>query len=499
MTQLGRFEGEVRSAVNPYKIQRPFQWPRLRGFWYICIQRVPTRGQGELSFCPALLRFLLTENGPQPLLKRLKTARVIVFKPPTMSYNRNPSGRNQHGDKVDKNDPQLAAALRSYHSRLMTSNEEIAKHLEKDHGIILSASSVKRARKHHGLVGGSKNLESMSTQEAEQLVLNQLDLDPTNQAGPRTIRHRIASRSEQHLPREFVAETMRAHRPEGFDRRNPTARKILRHPKVPTGIHERWSCDGHDKLYKIGFPIYGFVDEATGLWLYADIAPSNRQNIIVGYLFLCCIEKWGGIPEQLSTDCGSETTLLHGLQNALREIFHGDVDLRELPAHVYLRSVHNIVIERSWGHLQLDWGKTAVEVFERGQAEGWYDENDENHQELCRWLWAKLLRKVLKRFMEERNSFKSRKDKSKPGPSGMSRETAFKFPERWGGGNRIMPVDINVIREIKQAMGGDQLLDFATPEFSERAEAAYDSLQVQDLTFENVWPVFRELYSLIFV
>lgn len=63
-----------------------------------------------------------------------------------------------------------------------------------------------------------------------------------------------------------------------------------------------------------------------------------------------------------------------------REIFHSDVQLNELPAHIYLRSVHNIVIERSWRHLQIDWGKNAIEVFERGKIEGWYDEDDENHQ-----------------------------------------------------------------------------------------------------------------------
>ncbi|KAG6893435.1 hypothetical protein C0992_009979, partial [Termitomyces sp. T32_za158] len=293
-----------------------------------------------------------------------------------------------------KDDPQLVAALKEYHEQLMDSNEAIARHLAHDHGIhlryadsilamfsyritIFSASSVKRARSYNGFVGGATSLNSKTQQEAEQLVLEQLDLDPAGRAGPGTIRHRIASRKGQHLPRAFVRETMRMHDPHGFEKRNPSARKIVRHPKAPLGIHERWSCDGHDKLYKIGFPIYGFVDEATGFWLYADIAPSNRHNLIIGYLFLCCVEEHGGIPIQLCTDCGSETTLLYGLQNALREIFHSDLELNELPAHIYLRSVHNIVVERSWGHLQLDWGKNAADVFERGIRDGWYDENDE--------------------------------------------------------------------------------------------------------------------------
>lgn len=157
-----------------------------------------------------------------------------------------------------------------------------------------SESSIKRARKRHGFLGGASNLKTIPKADAEQLVLDQLDLDPAGHAGPRTIRHRIAAREQEHLPRAFVDQVMKTHAPDGFEKRNPSARRIMRFPKVPVGIHERWSCDGHDKLYKIGFPAYGFVDDATGKWLYGQIVPSNRFGVIIGYLFLCCVEKFGG-------------------------------------------------------------------------------------------------------------------------------------------------------------------------------------------------------------
>jgi len=134
----------------------------------------------------------------------------------------------------------------------------------------------------------------MTPQEAEQLVLEQIDLDPSNQAGPSTIQHRLASRQRQHLPRDFVTDVMKVHAPEGFQKRNPGSKKIVRSKKVPLGIHERWSCDGHDKLYKIGFPIYAIVDDASGKWLDAWVVPSNRFGDIIGYLVLCTVEKYGG-------------------------------------------------------------------------------------------------------------------------------------------------------------------------------------------------------------
>lgn len=100
--------------------------------------------------------------------------------------------------------------------------------------------------------------------------------------------------------------------------------------------------------------------------------------------------------------------------------------------------------------------------------------------------------------MDLRNGTRMRKDKHKPGPSGMSRNEAFSMPEQWGGRNCLLPVDVNVIREIKEAMGGDSLLEFTTPEFSAEVQAAYDTLGVAKLTLENVWHVFQALYPLVY-
>jgi len=87
---------------------------------------------------------------------------------------------------------------------------------------------------------------------------------------------------------------MHTHAPEGFDRQEPTAKKIFRVKKVPVGIHERWAGDGHDKLYKIGFAIWAVIDDATGRWLGAWVVPSNRLGEIVAYLFLCLVEEYEG-------------------------------------------------------------------------------------------------------------------------------------------------------------------------------------------------------------
>ena len=103
-------------------------------------------------------------------------------------------------------------------------------------------------------------------------------------------------------------------------------------------------------------------------------ATSSTKNLTTCYI---------GRPLQFTTDCGSETTQLHKLASALwfvcffaisivsnssglylKEILHLNIDLQELPAHIYLHNVYNISIEHSWLQLQLDWGNSAVTVCE---------------------------------------------------------------------------------------------------------------------------------------
>lgn len=70
------------------------------------------------------------------------------------------------------------------------------------------------------------------------------------------------------------------------------------------------------------------------------------------------------------------TTCTVAAQHLHREVFHSEYDNTELPAHVYLRSIHNIAIERSWLRLRLDWGDNVVLFFNKGIEDGLYNPND---------------------------------------------------------------------------------------------------------------------------
>jgi hypothetical protein len=159
-----------------------------------------------------------------------------------------------------------------------------------------SETSVKRWRKALGLHGSKSDfVKSLPANVKEQIVLKQLDKDPAQKQGLATIKVKVNFDQNICLPCSLVSSVMHAHNPGGFTKRGPNAKKILRFPKNLVGINERWSADGHNKLYRIGFPVWAVVDDATARSLAAWVIPSNRMGDIIVYLYLSLIEKMGSM------------------------------------------------------------------------------------------------------------------------------------------------------------------------------------------------------------
>lgn len=82
----------------------------------------------------------------------------------------------------------------------------------------------------------------------------------------------------------------------------------------------------------------------------------------------------------------AELTLSETFRTPYREIIFPECPTNEVPAHVYLRSVHHIAIERSWLRLRLDFGDNAVLFFNKGIEDGIY--NPEDPLQLCVILYT---------------------------------------------------------------------------------------------------------------
>jgi len=159
---------------------------------------------------------------------------------------------------------------------------------------MFSESSVKRQRTKLNLLGSRSKRSGLTDKDKEQIVLQQLEKDPAKGRGIGVTKTYIAYDQGVHLTRDFISKVMHVHDPTGLIECAPGSLKVRRDIKVPLGVHERWSGDGHDKLYKIGFLIWAIVDDGCGEWLGGWIVPSNQQGNTVGYLYLCLVEKYRG-------------------------------------------------------------------------------------------------------------------------------------------------------------------------------------------------------------
>jgi len=201
------------------------------------------------------------------------------------------------------------------------------------------------------------------------------------------------------------------------------------------------------------------------------------------------------MPIQTTTDCGSELTVLHGLALALREAFAPGLNA-ESRAHVFLRSVHNIRIERGWLDLRNLWGHNIPYFWDEGK--NIFIEGDPIHLNLMRFLWPKLAQQSLDELRDFMNNHRSRKNRKKALPSGCTPNEAYAFPEEYAGVNCLQRVDVEVIDELMAAVceGEDVLNDWDIPqEFEEKATTALAALGLAQLTitFQNIWDVFSDV------
>jgi hypothetical protein len=92
-----------------------------------------------------------------------------------------------------------------------------------------------------------------------------------------------------------VTDEMRQHEPDGSAQRGLSKKKISRQPLVSLGPHHQWSGDGHDKLSRIGVPIWAIHDQWSRKWLGMWVIPNNWLNTSIAYLYLSLVHELGGM------------------------------------------------------------------------------------------------------------------------------------------------------------------------------------------------------------
>ncbi|KAG1736188.1 hypothetical protein EDB19DRAFT_1896103 [Suillus lakei] len=401
-------------------------------------------------------------------------------------HSTNPSGRNQHKDCSPKGDHKVADLLCEYHWRNISDHKLISKLLQAEHSIKMSEATVAHCRRELGLFGSCSTAALLPEVTKCQLVLDQLADDPSGRCGPHIVKELIANKTGVMLPHKYIRDQMMLREPEGFTAHEPSGKKLSQKPLVMLSPHHEWSGHGHDKLTQIGFPIWGICDVWSG---------SNHLKSAVAYLYLSLCYQLGGMPIQTTADCGSTTTEIYGFANALREHFSPHLSLDELPAHKFLKSVHNTTIECGWLCLCLQWGENVKVYWEAGS--GMYNEINPRQYDLVQWLWPKLVQQELNKLWEDFNNHHVRKDSAKKLPSGVSPNVALALHADYQAKNCLQVVDREVVKQLMEKIGGEDLIRFVSVEYEHHAETMFANLGFGELSFHNVWNIFSAMLPLI--
>ncbi|EIW70460.1 hypothetical protein TREMEDRAFT_29091 [Tremella mesenterica DSM 1558] len=236
--------------------------------------------------------------------------------------------------------------------------------------------------------------------------------------------------------------------PQGLQNRSRGSRRLRRFPIISAGPNEQWSMDGHDKLAMWGFGIYGIRDVYSGFLLALHAFPSNRLAANVHWLFLETILEQKGYPIQVASDRGSEMGQISETQFLLRQTY-STPELDDVPPHICLKSLRNITIERQWVHVRKEVVDLILEKIQEGLERGFVWTNPA-HRSLFWWLFAPLVQGLLAQHVTFHNSFRVRRQPTKPNPSGGRRQDFFKSPEKFGGVECLQRIQLDTIREIME-------------------------------------------------
>ncbi|KAJ7196270.1 hypothetical protein GGX14DRAFT_575083 [Mycena pura] len=186
------------------------------------------------------------------------------------------------------------------------------------------------------------------------------------------------------------------------------------------------------------------------------------------------------------------------IQTAIREAFAPDIDPAVYPAAIFLKSVHNTIIEAFWRWLHEKWGLNMREHILRGKSERIYVAQVPFHRDLFNWIFPPLLQAQLDDFRTYWNQHTIRPQPEKDMPSGHAPSDALEHPGLFGGIDCGIRVPKDAIQEFRDALSEEvgpreSYLAWVSPEFEQLAQDVFRSLDVAEITIQNSWDVFRDM------
>ena len=238
--------------------------------------------------------------------------------------------------------------------------------LREKHNISLSLRTLSRILQKKGWK--RKNIEESPVKKVAAAILLELEGSGYN-LGYRSMWQRLRKVYHLKVKQKTVMKLLQVIDPDGVECRSRY--KLKRRMYSVPGPNYLWHSDGHDKLKRFGFAIYGIIDGYSKKVLCLEVSMSNNDPEIIAYYYLKTIEKYGFVPTIMRTDHGTEVCIMEDLQVALR-YHHGDEHAAE-KRFIKGKSTSNQRIESYWRQFRQHMGDFYIDLFKQMEHEDLLD------------------------------------------------------------------------------------------------------------------------------
>ncbi|KAF7368007.1 hypothetical protein MSAN_00866500 [Mycena sanguinolenta] len=412
-----------------------------------------------------------------------------------LNKGKSKNANNSEGNNGPEEDV-LADSLHEY-ARLGHSLDVRLQKLFDDHGLRIGKTLLKNLNSHFNVPSVRKPIPR---EVADQQILNEMADDIHGYRGPGTVKRNLALSGYQ-IPRRIIRETMLLNHPEGVDARYPGKKKIKRAQLKAHGTWQEIHCDGHEKLGAlalqmggVGLPIYGMKDKWGDGILYLVVVPDDRNSDAIGHVVLDFIELYGAIPQQMTTDKGSETGHLYAFMTGLKTAYAPDIDLTRYPSMVALKSTNNTPIEALWRWFQEQSGKNLYVQITRGRDEGIFNPGiysiGSGHPSFkASWITS----------LSDGTRMSSVGNETKSCHPGVSPNELYAHPEYFGGRCFAIPVPKDATNALRNTIKTPRktALSWVPDEFDLIAWQVYEMIGSPLCTPETAWDVFSKMASVM--
>ena len=304
--------------------------------------------------------------------------------------------------------------------------DEIREFLEKNHDINMSIATLKRRVKAYGLK--RKNPE-YDVNEVREKIRGLLD-GPGCSGGYRTVWHTLEIQGIR-VPRKIVQEIPKDLDPDGTVERK--AHRLQRRTYHNRGPNDVWHCDGYDKLKPFGFPIHGCIDGWSKKMLWLHVTRSNNSPHNIADYYLDAVQHFGGCPQKLVTDLGTE----NGIVASIQSFFRDDVE-----SHRYVPSPRNQRIEGWWSYFRKSRTNWWMNFFKDLEERGVFNQAIELQSECLWFCFASLLQIDIDQVKEHWNTHYIRRSRHDT-VSGRPDSLYYLAESNGGVSNLLLPVPEN--------------------------------------------------------